>query len=344
MATKTSATAKTAKTGKTAKAGKTAKTGATAKSPVAAATPPAPVRAAERRSRSAQPPTRSTPATAPTPAAPASPSLPRRTRSGSPAPAVPAVAAYGERVLHNGCNGPDVVELQIRLAGFRGTLPDGDFGPGCERQVLSFQRDVMRLAGPTGVVDRATFEAIDAFADAHPIDFQRVRCPCGVCGGFGQGRFRGLYHPGRPSVEAFHRYEYPGMSRLLLWAVRAIFHYMPEHRFTITSGYRCAIDNAKHKRTSTNHHGKAIDIDVARAAWEDKQDDMVRCDAIRGRIVETADAQIGWLASNRKALEPSNIAPTWVHYDVRCYEPKYLVDAAFCTTLEALNARVPIRC
>lgn len=251
---------------------------------------------------------------------------------------------YGERELRNGDAGPDVVELQTRLAGFRGTLPDGDFGPGTERQVRSFQRDFMKLSEPTGLVDRQTFEAIDRFADAHPIGFQKLRCPCGRCSGFGNGNSKGLYFSGRPRVEAYYRYEYPGVHRMLLWAVRALFHYVPEHTFIISSAYRCAIDNANHNRNSTNHHGKAIDLDVALKPGEDKQDDMVRCERVRGRIVETADAQIGWLASNRKALEPSNIAPTWIHYDVRCYAPQYLADEAFCTTLEGLNRRVPIRC
>ncbi len=37
---------------------------------------------------------------------------------------------YGERELRRGMNGPGVRELQIRLAAFRGTVPDGDFGAG----------------------------------------------------------------------------------------------------------------------------------------------------------------------------------------------------------------------
>jgi hypothetical protein len=267
-----------------------------------------------------------------------------RRRRGGAADAVAATGGYGQRELRHGDQGPDVVELQTRLAGFRGTLPDGDFGGGTLRQVLSFQRDWMRMPQPTGVVDRATFEAIDAFADAFPIDFAALRCPCGQCGGFGQGRFRGQYRPGKPQVEAFHLYESPGMHRMLLWAVRGAFFHVPEHRFVITSGYRCAVDNANRGRTSTNHHGKAIDIDVVLAPGEDKETDMARCDAVRGRLVETADAQIGWLARNRKALEPANIAPTWIHYDVRCYEPKYLGDEAFCTDAASLDRRVPIRC
>jgi peptidoglycan hydrolase-like protein with peptidoglycan-binding domain len=72
---------------------------------------------------------------------------------------------YGERELKRDCDGPDVVELQLRLAGFRGTALDGDFGPGTERQVMSFQHDFMKLPAPTVVVDRATMQAIDKFAD-----------------------------------------------------------------------------------------------------------------------------------------------------------------------------------
>jgi len=41
---------------------------------------------------------------------------------------------YGDRELKKGTKGLDVRELQIRLAGFRGTMPDGDFGPGTELQ------------------------------------------------------------------------------------------------------------------------------------------------------------------------------------------------------------------
>ncbi|MCF4970664.1 hypothetical protein CV014_27975, partial [Nostoc sp. CMAA1605] len=100
---------------------------------------------------------------------------------------------YGDRILKQGLDGDDVVELQVRLAGFRGTLPDGDFGSGTELQVKVFQADVMKMATPTGVVDRATFQAIDQLAQRFPIDFNQLRCRCGTCSGFGQGKFKGLY-------------------------------------------------------------------------------------------------------------------------------------------------------
>ena len=250
---------------------------------------------------------------------------------------------YGARELKRDCEGPDVEELQLRLAGFRGTMPDGDFGPGTERQVMNFQRDYMKLERPSGRADAATLRAIDDFAKRYPVDFGLLKCPCGKCAGFGAGKFKGQYRAGRTREEKDYLYEYPGVHRMLLWAVRAAFFYMPEHKFTINSGYRCSEDNAIHDRSSTNHHGKAIDIDIVLKPGECNVDDRKKCQSARGRIQETADAQVGWDARNRKSLEPPDIAPTWVHYDVRCYEPKYLEDRFFCTSLAALDNRKPIR-
>lgn len=245
---------------------------------------------------------------------------------------------YGERDLEKGLSGEDVTELQIRLAGFRGTLPDGAFGPGTELQVVAFQRDYMKLVAPTGIADQKTLEAIDAFGGEYPIDFNALKCPCGVCGGFGQGQFKGRYRKDKLKIEAYHRYEYPGLHRMLLWAVRALFFYCKDHEFIITSGYRCSVNNQQKGRKSTNHHGKAIDLDVALSPGEDKRDDMIRCEKIRGLLVESASAQIGWSARNRKSLEPPDIAPTWIHYDVRSYDPRYLDDRFFCTAPEGLDA------
>ncbi len=245
---------------------------------------------------------------------------------------------YGQRELRRGHRGADARELQMRLAGFRGTVPDGDFGPGTELQVITFQRDYMQRPDPSGVVDVDTYDALDEFAERFPIDFAALACPCGVCSGFGQGQYKGRYRSGKPKEERFYRYEYPGVHRMLLWSVRAVFFYLPEFTFTITSGYRCSVNNEQKGRTSTNHHGKAIDLDVPLGPGEDKRDDMLRCNHIRSVLVETANAQIGWAAGNRKSLEPENIAPTWVHYDVRNYERKYLRDEYFCTEPDQLDA------
>jgi len=244
--------------------------------------------------------------------------------------------AWGDP-LKRGDKGADVVELQMRLAGFRGTLPDGDYGPGTELQVVTFQRDVMGQTKPSGQADAATLAAIDAFGAAHPVDFRQLACRCGVCGGFGRGLFKGRYR-GEVKAEVWHRYEYPGIHRMLLWAYRAAMVYSAPKgwRLTVNSGYRCSEDNRQHGRSSTNHHGKAIDIDILDAP--SKMIDRDRCNALRGLLVEKANAQVGWSAANRKALEPADIAPTWAHYDVRSYDAKYLADRYFVKTQAALDA------
>jgi len=76
-------------------------------------------------------------------------------------------------------------------------------------------------------------------------------------------------------------------------------------------------------------------------AGEDKRDDMRRCNEIRGLLVERANAQIGWWGRNRKSLEPENIAPTWLHYDVRSYDRKYLRSDYFCSDLQSLDKSLP---
>lgn len=253
------------------------------------------------------------------------------------------MAEYGERVLKKDMEGPDIVELQIRLAGFRGTMPDGQFGAGTELQLQKFQQDFMQMENPTRVADHDTFVAIDAFAKRFPINFAQLKCPCGQCGGFGRGLFKDTYVPGGEGQEQHNHYEYPGIHRMILWAARAVFHYLPEHKFSFTSGYRCSIDNQQHNRTTTNHRGKAVDIDIALQPGESKRDDADKCEAVRGRIVELSNAQVGWAATNRKALEPANIAPTWIHYDVRQYERRYLTDDFFCKDAAGLDRVLPIK-
>jgi hypothetical protein len=241
--------------------------------------------------------------------------------------------AFGNVALKREDTGAGVVELQLRLAGFRGTLWDGKFGPGTELQVVCFQRDYMKQAAPSGRVDDATFDALFQFEKDHPIPVALLRCPCGTCTGFGQGRFKDEYAPGA-EVEQNYKYEYPGMHRAILHSYRAASFYLRRAGFpppTVASGYRCWINNEQKGRTSTNHMGKAIDIDFPLAANEDKRDDANRCDKGRGILVELANFQIGWTANNRKALEPANIAPTWIHMDVRNYEKRYLQKRFFVT-------------
>lgn len=133
---------------------------------------------------------------------------------------------------------------------------------------------------------------------------------------------------------------------MILWSVRAAFFYLRKNGFTgklfVSSGYRCEKDNLNNKRTSTNHHGKAIDFDMHDPTDLGSRSDMRRCNEARDLLVNTAAAQIGWVRTNRKSLEPSEIAPTWVHYDLRCYAPSFLLDRFFCTTLKDMDQLQPV--
>ena len=227
-----------------------------------------------------------------------------------------------------------IQDVQVKLAGFNGSAFDGVTGPGTEKQIKQFQTDFMKIT-PTGLITEELSKALKQFSTQYPIDFNQLKCPCGKCSGFGQGLYKGVYLAGKPQVEAYYLYEYPGIHKAILWAARALFFYNPGYKFLFTAGYRCSVNNTQNKRASTNHCGKAVDIDTLGVTGEE---DKIRCNKIRDVVVEKSNAQVGWTIPNKKSLEPADIAPTWVHYDVRNYDQKYLEDKLFCKTLEQLNA------
>ncbi len=273
---------------------------------------------------------------------------------------------FGDRILRRGDVGPDVEQLQLRLAGFLGTVWDADFGPKTEKQVLAFQRDYMKVAQPSGTVTAATFQALDRFADEFAISFtEPLRCTfCrradgAFCTqqGFGQARFRGVYlnrnrdlewsRLGRATVqERKHQYEYPGIHRAVLQTFRAFRFYakvrgMPP--IIITSGYRCHINNVRKSRFSTNHMGKALDFtfDVP-----DSDERHRLCQQARQLLKTKSGCQVRWTHANKKALEPGVqeipgefIAKTWVHLDVRQYDKRYLADRHFVTSQRSLDKK-----
>ncbi len=246
---------------------------------------------------------------------------------------------FASENLSRGSKGVAVEELQIRLAGFRGTIWDGDFGPGTELQVITFQKEYMEVEDPDGIVGQNVFEALENFSKEFPIDFDKIKCPCGECTGFGQGHFKGEYRK-EPHIEAFHKYEYPGIHKVILQCYRAVLFYAKTEGFDppfLSSGYRCHIRNQQKSRKSTNHMGKAMDFDFPRKPGEDKKEDSFRCDKFRGIMIEKSNFQIGWHGRNKKSLEPSNIAPTWIHMDVRSFSAKYLQDKFFVATEQELD-------
>jgi hypothetical protein len=236
----------------------------------------------------------------------------------------------GDRVLSKGMNGADVIELQMRLAGFSGTVWDGSYGPGTESQVVTFQKDYMK-ASPTGVVDPATINALVKFTKDFPVNFDLLKCTCGACTGFGQGKYKGQYDAGKPQIEAYHKYEYPGIHKAIIHAFRAAWFYAQKAGLgyaKISCGYRCWVNNGQHNRTSTNHMGKAID-------WVPSSN---KPNDVRAEMVVKSNFQIGWSIKGMKALEPADIAPTWVHMDVREMGP--FNDLHFVKNAEDLDSLV----
>lgn len=276
---------------------------------------------------------------------------------------------FGNKPLKNGDKGKDVVELQLRLAGFSGTDWDGHFGANTKKQVVQFQKDFMKMATPTGIVDNTTFTALDTFANQFPIDFNQLKCKSRTndgnefctCNGFGQERYNKIYtkvskprdldwsRTGLKKMrERRHQYEYAGIHKAVLHTYRAFLFYADPTIFispTITSGYRCHINNAYNStyRGSTNHMGKALDFTFKVKSSIKKK----ICNDARALLVEKCNCQIRWDVLNKKALEPGHpgrgkehTAPTWVHLDVREYEPdKYLLHHFFVVNAEELDAK-----
>ena len=76
---------------------------------------------------------------------------------------------FGSRLLQVGDTGDDVIELQIRLSGFKNSgVPDGIFTTKTKISVMTFQRDFMKIP-PSGIVDRQTFDATQSFGTQFPI-------------------------------------------------------------------------------------------------------------------------------------------------------------------------------
>lgn len=237
---------------------------------------------------------------------------------------------FGARTLAVGDIGEDVVELQLRLAGFRGTIWDGIFGTGTKKQVEVFQEEYMGIKKPSGIFDNETKKALDSFLVEFGLEFSGLACKCKTCDGFGQGRYKGKYRQ-NSKEEKHHRYEYPGIHKAIIFsAITAKFYLQTSKLSTVivTSGYRCHVNNTIKGRSTTNHMGKAIDIDFKGIKPKTKRDREL-CNEGRGLLIRKAHFQNGWFAKNRKALEPSSIAPTWIHMDVRMYEAKYLDDSFF---------------
>lgn len=233
-------------------------------------------------------------------------------------------------------------EINIRLAGFGGNVPTDEFTDRTEKMVKQFQRDYMKVA-ETGKVCGNVLKAIEDFQTKFNFNFDGIKCKCGTCSGFGDNSHKGEYLSG--SAESRHRYEYPGLHRSLLWALKAVIFYLEKDgRYSlnaISSGYRCRHHEEYRKRPTTNHMGKALDLHFNKNNTRTRA--VPDIETIRSDIFNkylgakwdwNAEKDIFYLESTRVG------ATTWVHYDVREFNPaSYLQDKYFAKTQAEMNGQ-----
>jgi len=262
-------------------------------------------------------------------------------------------------------------EINIRLAGFGGNVPTDEFTDRTEKMIKQFQRDYMKVP-ETGKVCGNVLKAIDEFSQKFDVSedvWKQIDCSCSTkgqevksklrgikeknnCNGWGDHSGKGTYKTG--SEEKNHKYEYPGIHRSLLFGFKAMLFYLSKqdtYKFReISSGYRCRFKNYM----TTNHQGKALDIQFNKGSWKiagAERRNLVELRKIRDDIFHKyLNAKTSWIdGDNNFCLEPidliykddgsidKNYTYSWIHFDVREFDPKYLDDKYFCKNSQALN-------
>ncbi|MET3038358.1 glycosyl hydrolase 108 family protein [Chryseobacterium sp. NRRL B-14859] len=228
-------------------------------------------------------------------------------------------------------------EINIRLAGFGGNVPTDEFTDNTEKMIKQFQRDYMKVP-ETGKVCGNVLKAIDDFTSKWAENIVDYKCLCHAsdskvkkenrCPGYGKGLNN----------------EHPGIHRTLLWGVSALKFYLAQqnnYKFRkISAGYRCWAHNNSIPRKSTNHMGKAVDIQFNDGTYEisgkvDKNLKSLR--AIRDKFyINYLKAEEGWSIPSKKnnyRMEPIGMGKdesySWIHVDVTLFEATYLADSFF---------------
>jgi len=204
--------------------------------------------------------------------------------------------------------------LQIALCSLGSGVPDGVAGSKTHR-ALSLFTEVC----PEAKLD--PYQYLETLYSKHAPTLAVLRCTCKHCTGYGNEKNAGVYRAGKPQVEAYYQYEYPGISLLTVWSsimTRVVF---PHYNFTYSSGYRCWNDNSAHGRTSTNHMGKAID---SRPDYDDSKKRQCVTKEVHEWFTTVGGMQIGWSQRNVLSFEPQSIAPTWCHEDCRQFDRKFI--------------------
>jgi predicted chitinase len=264
-------------------------------------------------------------------------------------------------------------EINIRLAGFGGNVPTDEFTDRTEKMVKQFQKDYMKVP-ETGKVCGNVLMAIDDFSlkfDISATSWSELKCSCSTkgkqatsklrdlkelnsCAGFGDGTGKDTYG-GNAKSEKFHRYEYPGIHRSLLFGIKALqFYFSKQTTYKIdqiTSGYRCRFKNY----TTTNHQGKAIDIQFSKGTWAIRGEQKKNLEPLRdirdNIYIKYLGAQKEWPAKNLYSIEPIDLLYdkkgnvrfdhtfSWIHFDVREFDTVYLDDKYFCKNATGLNGK-----
>jgi LysM repeat protein len=264
----------------------------------------------------------------------------------------------GDICLKKGDKHKLIKEINVRLAGFGGALPTEEFTDLTEKCVKQFQKDYMKAA-ETGRVCGNFLQALDGFMNKFPVAkyFSQMKCTCGKCGGFGNGRMHHKFtvtyfkkSAGKTVTESPTANEFPGMHRSIMWVLRAAMHYtstidsgLNYSVRGINSGYRCVDDNLKHSRPTINHMGKALDIGFKKGATDlhgGMKGVSTDMDTLREKVFvphmgATIGAKTRQFGNNKIWLEGCDEgALSWVHADVTSWEGKYATDDLFAQTAD----------
>lgn len=263
---------------------------------------------------------------------------------------------YGERPLQllPVSQGRDVWDLQIKLlawgsgsnndgigAPYMPVRVTGTFDVATRDAVKRFQKKLGNLP-VNGMVDAATFLAIDREAGVYAAMPHTMRCPCirkdplpiicrctdhhksGICTGFGHGLFAGKFlldaaklpdgtSLAKEKLDVYDMQEYPGIDKALLWAVRGLMRRAAVDRIYVAAGYRCWQDNYRHTderrwrhRRATFHFGKSIeffhDLTCADTPLVPAAGVCARCGAIRTAALELCGFQPRWQEPDRVSV------------------------------------------
>lgn len=261
----------------------------------------------------------------------------RSENTGSPKIDVKPICESSPACIQKGDKSNLILEVNIRLAGFGGALPTNEFTDLTEKCVKQFQRDYMGIA-ETGKICGSLITALDEFNHKYPVGpyFEQMKCPCGSCTGFGNGRM------GVPSGRNIAN-EYPGIHRSVIWVMKACMFYLSDTKSGYTfrkvnSGYRCIVNNKQKGRTSVNHMGTALDFHFNYASTGSRARKQSDIETIRKKIfVESMGAQYAWKDKNKISLELSKHGATsWVHVDVREFDNKFKSNQFFSKTVSGM--------